>query len=135
MSTANPRRSLGQAGEEIALRTLATAGLTILARNWRCAAGELDIVAQDIAPDYASGAQQAQWLVFVEVRTRRGDAFGSARQSILGRKEKKLRQVARYYVQVMNWAGPWRIDVVAVQMDRAGHMQAVEHIRHAVRDE
>ena len=63
MSAVNPRRSLGQAGEEIAAHTLAAAGLTILARNWRCTAGELDIVAQDVAPDYASGELQAQWLV------------------------------------------------------------------------
>jgi putative endonuclease len=131
----NPRRSLGQAGEEIAAHTLATAGLTILARNWRCAAGELDIVAQDVAPDYASGELQAQWLVLVEVRTRRGDRYGSARQSVLGRKETKLRAVAQYYIQATHWAGPWRIDVVAVQMDGSGRLLAVEHIRHAVRDE
>ncbi len=134
-SRPNPRRSLGQAGEEIAAHALAAAGLTILARNWRCAAGELDIVAQDVAPDYASGALQAQWLVLVEVRTRRGDRYGSARQSVLGRKETKLREVARHYVQATNWAGPWRIDVVAVQMDGNGRLLAVEHIRHAVRDE
>jgi len=131
----NPRRSLGQAGEEIALRTLAAAGLTILARNWRCPAGELDIVAQDVAPDYARGDLAAQWLVLVEVRTRRGDRYGTARQSVLGRKEAKLREVARHYVQAAHWEGPWRIDVVAVQMDSRGHLQAVEHIRHAVRDE
>jgi putative endonuclease len=133
--TPNPRRSLGQAGEEIALHTLEAAGLTILARNWRCPAGELDIVAQDVAPDYASGVPDAQWLVLIEVRTRRGDRFGTARQSVLGRKEAKLRMVAQHYVQAVNWVGPWRIDVVAVQMDGSGHMQAVEHIRHAVRDE
>ena len=42
MSAVNPRRSLGQAGEEIAVHALEAAGLTILARNWRCAAGELE---------------------------------------------------------------------------------------------
>ncbi len=131
----NPRRSLGQAGEEIAAQTLTAAGMTILARNWRCPVGELDIVAQDVAPDYASGAQHAAWLVLVEVRTRRGDRFGTARQSVLGRKEAKLRAVAQHYVQAAQWAGPWRIDVVAVQMDSHGRLQAVEHIRHAVRDE
>ena len=47
----------------------------------------------------------------------------------------KLRTVAQHYVQAVNWPGPWRIDVVAVQMDSRGHLQAVEHIRHAVRDE
>ena len=45
------------------------------------------------------------------------------------------REVARHYVQATNWAGPWRIDVVAVQMDGNGRLLAVEHIRHAVRDE
>ena len=44
-------------------------------------------------------------------------------------------EVARHYVQATNWAGPWRIDVVAVQMDGNGRLLAVEHIRHAVRDE
>jgi putative endonuclease len=131
----NARRSLGQAGEEIAAQALTAAGMTILARNWRCAAGELDIVAQDVAPDYASGAAHARWLVLVEVRTRRGDRYGTARQSVLGRKEAKLRAVAQHYVQATAWAGPWRIDVVAVQMDSRGRLQAVEHIRHAVRDE
>lgn len=131
----NPRRSLGQAGEELAAQTLTAAGMTILARNWRCPAGELDIVAQDVAPDYASGDLAAAWLVLVEVRTRRGDRYGTARQSVLGRKEAKLRAVAQHYVQAMAWAGPWRIDVVAVQMDSRGRLQVVEHIRHAVRDE
>ena len=55
-SRPNPRRSLGQAGEEIAAHALEAAGLTTLARNWRCSAGELDIVAQGFAPDYATGA-------------------------------------------------------------------------------
>lgn len=135
MTESGARRSLGQAGEEIAAQALSAEGLQIVARNWRCAAGELDIVAHDIGPDYVTGALQAQWLVLVEVRTRRGDRYGTARQSVLGRKEAKLRAVAQHYVQAVNWSGPWRIDVVAVQMDASGHLQAVEHIRHAVRDE
>jgi putative endonuclease len=131
----DPRRSLGNAGEEIALRTLQDAGLRVIARNWRCRAGEIDIVAQEIGADFVHGLAAVPWLVIVEVRTRRGAAYGTALQSIATRKQAKLRQVARTYVQAHGWKGPWRIDVVAVQMDGSGRLVTVEHIRHAVRDE
>jgi putative endonuclease len=135
MNTTDPRKQLGRAGEAMAERTLRAAGLTILARNWRCAEGELDIVAQERAPDYVRGGELCDWLVLVEVRTRRGDAFGTALQSITARKAAKLREVAAHYVQATDWRGPWRIDVVAVQMDASGRLLRVEHIRHAVSGE
>lgn len=136
LSTKRPagsqRRQLGNTGEALALQTLTANGLTILAQNWRCPVGELDIVAQELAPDFASGHPQVTWLVLVEVRTRRGDAFGTALQALTPRKAAKLREVAESYVQQHEWRGPWRIDFVAVQMDKRGRLVAVEHIRHAV---
>lgn len=126
------RRRLGDTGETLAVQTLTTAGLTILARNWRCEAGEIDIVAQETGPDFTVDAAQTVWLVLVEVRTRRGNAYGTAIQSITPRKAAKLREVAAHYVQSAGWPGPWRIDVVAVQMDTGGRLLAIEHIRHAV---
>lgn len=135
MSTPDPRRSLGAQGEELAAQLLQQKGLSIVARNWRCAVGELDIIAEETGPDDVRGLSAVPWLVIVEVRTRRGSAFGTALQSIIYRKQAKLRQVARTYVQAIRWSGPWRIDVVAVQMDSGGHLLAVEHIRHAVSDE
>jgi putative endonuclease len=72
------------------------------------------------------------WLVMVEVRTRRGLRYGSARESVTLQKQAKLREVGAAYVQATGWEGPWRIDVVAVQMDANGRLLAVEHIRHAV---
>lgn len=128
----DPRRQLGAAGETMAICALEGAGLTVVERNWRCAVGELDLIAHDIAPDYATGEMAATWLVLVEVRTRRGERFGTARQSLTPRKQAKLREVAEHYVQAANWQGPWRIDLVAIQMDRQGHLMAVDHIRHAV---
>ena len=128
----DPRRRLGNAGETLAVETLEAAGLRIVERNWRCATGELDIVAEEVAPDYASGVMDATWLVIVEVRTRRGERFGSARQSLTPRKQAKLREVAECYLQERGWTGPWRIDFVAIQMDRTGRLQEIAHLRHAV---
>jgi len=126
------RQSTGRLGEEIAVRTLREAGLSIVERNWRCPAGELDIVAEETGPDYASGEADAAWLVLVEVRTRSSTRRGTARQAFTPRKQAKLREVAGHYLQEKGWRGPWRIDAVAVQLDRSGREVAVEHIRHAV---
>ena len=126
------RRSLGDTGEDLAVQALTAAGLTILARNWRCPAGELDILAEELAPDLLAGPQPVAWRVCVEVRTRRGTQFGTAKQSITPRKQAKLREVAAHYIQSTGWTGPWRIDVVAVQMDGQGRLVEIEHIRHAV---
>ncbi|MBI1299041.1 YraN family protein [bacterium] len=126
----DPRRRQGEQAEEAAARALAAAGLTVLARNWRCPAGEIDIIAEDIAPDYASGLPNARWLVLVEVRSRRRSQ-GSARQSFTPRKLSKLQEVAAHYIQSSAWTGPWRIDAVAVQFE-GERIVDVEHIRHAV---
>ncbi len=126
----DPRRRQGQQAEDLAVGALKAAGLTILARNWRCPAGELDIIAEEIAPDYASGQSAAPWLVFVEVRSKRGR--GSARQAFSPRKQLKLQEVAAHYVQSVAWTGPWRIDAVAVQFDGGGGVTSIEHIRHAI---
>ena len=126
------RRALGTRGELIAVRALQEAGLRIVERNWRCRAGELDIIAEECAPDFSRGAAESRWLVVVEVRTRRGHGYGSALQSFTHGKQKKLRKLAAIYVRETKWPGPWRIDAVAVQMDGSGKLISVEHIRHAV---
>ncbi len=131
----DPRRSLGAAGEEMAVNALRAAGFEIITRNWRCSAGEIDIVAQEHAFDFATGSPSVPWMVIVEVRTRRGDHHGTALQSIAAHKQAKLRTVAHTYIQTVGWRGPWRIDVVGVQMDGAGRLLTVKHIRHAVQDE
>ncbi|MCC7353878.1 MAG: YraN family protein [Anaerolineae bacterium] len=96
---------MGARGEELVAAYLRTQGYTILARNWRCAQGEVDIVAQDGAT-----------LVIVEVRTRRSLAFGSPEESVNESKQARLRALAEAVVQSRDWQGPWRIDVVAVDL-------------------
>jgi putative endonuclease len=126
------RRQLGQMGEEWAARLLTDAGLEIVARNWRCSYGELDLVAHEVAPDFANGGAMVRWLVAVEVRIRRGVRFGTARASVTATKQAKLRTVAEAYVQATSWQGPWRIDVVAIQLDGQGRLVEKIHLRHAV---
>ena len=126
------RRKLGDAGESLAADLLVKNGLTIVDRNWRCSAGEIDIVAQVEAPDFSRGGEMTTWLAIVEVRTRRGQRYGTALQSITQRKARKLNEVAQHYVQSTAWQGPWRIDVVAVQMDDQGKLLSVNHVPHAV---
>jgi putative endonuclease len=126
------RQGLGRTGEELAVKALSEAGLSVVDRNWRCPVGEIDIIAHDRAPDYSIGGELAVWLVLVEVRTRRGTAYGTAREAVTVRKQAKLREVGAAYIQAVEWTGPWRIDVVAVQMDKGGRLQCVDHIRNAV---
>jgi len=141
-SPKDARRQLGAAGEEIAAQELSRAGFTIIERNWRATdggfgrelAGEIDLIAEEVAPNLVAGNLQEIWRVLVEVRTRRGDAYGTALQSITPRKARQMRSLAQAYIQASGWQGPWRIDVVAIQMDSRGAMQSVQHIRGAVQD-
>jgi len=118
---ADARRGLGALGEELAARRLAAAGYEIVTRNWRCQAGELDLV-----------ARQGECLVLVEVRTRRGKALGPPEESITPAKQARLVTLAEAYVQAVDWPGDWRIDVVAVELDRGGRLLRVDHYENAV---
>ena len=121
MNQRDDRRGLGRYGEELAARHLAGIGYEILERNWRCAAGELDLVARD-----------DQCLAFVEVRTRRGQELGSPEESITPAKQARLVTLAETYLQAHEWPGPWRIDVIAVEMDARGRLQRLDHYENAV---
>lgn len=78
----------GQAAEDHALEHLRGQGLRLLARNWRCKGGELDLVMLD-----------ADTVVFVEVRYRLHAGFGGALGSIDGRKQKRLTLAANLFLQ------------------------------------
>jgi putative endonuclease len=115
------RQGLGRWGEDLAARHLAAKGYEIVARNWRCQHGEIDLVARD-----------GEGLAFVEVRTRRGRALGPPEASIRAAKQARLVELAESYVQAEAWQGPWRIDVVAVEADRRGRVLRVDHYENAI---
>ena len=72
-------------------------------------------------------------LAFVEVRARRGTAFGTPEESITRQKQERLATVARTYLQEQGYADvDWGIDVVAVQLTPRGIVQRIELIRNAV---
>jgi len=112
------RVNLGRRGEDVAAEELAGQGYSILARNWRCHMGEVDLVTRldDI------------WIFF-EVRTRRGRAYGTPEESITPRKMERMIDVARMYLAEHDQnihEIAWRIGLVAVEMDRAGHLLRID---------
>jgi putative endonuclease len=117
------KRRLGQRGEEIAAGYLREQGYTILARNWRCPAGEVDIV-----------AREGETLAFVEVRTRRrGSRLGTPEESVTPRKQARMVEVAQTYLQEAGLGDvAWRIDVVAIEVGRRGEVTRLNLIRYAV---
>jgi putative endonuclease len=115
------RQGLGRWGEELAAQHLMAKGYQMVARNWRCVTGELDLVVRE------GGS-----LVFVEVRARRGRALGTPEESITLAKQARLIDLAAAYAQEHDWTGPYRIDVVAIELDRQGRLLRVDHYENAV---
>lgn len=96
-------QGVGREAERRAERLLTAAGLRLLTRNYRCRAGEIDLVMAD-------GVE----LVFVEVRFRRGIRFGGPIGSIDRAKQRRIGLAAAHYLQRHPWSGPCRFDVVGL---------------------
>ncbi len=116
------RAEIGALGEQLAVEHLSSLGLVVLARNWRCRYGELDVIATDEANRTA---------VFVEVKTRTSDQFGGVEQAVTPDKVRRLRRLAGLWLagQDGSWATV-RIDVIGVRIGRQRspeitHVQAV----------
>ena len=90
-----PAKSLGQRGENLAARMLKRKGLKILAKNYRCPSGEIDIIALDRTGARKSGRET---IVFVEVKTRSDDTYNTPESAVDGRKKRRIRKAARYYL-------------------------------------
>jgi putative endonuclease len=116
------RKETGILGEKLAGDFLRKRGYHIREANYRCPEGEIDLI-----------AQHKDYLVFVEVRTKRSLKFGSPEESITAAKKEKLRTVAAHYQQThSNLPQLWRIDVVAIELDQRGKPSRIELIENAV---
>ena len=111
----------GADAEAQALKHLQAAGLRLVARNWRCRGGELDLVMRD-----------RDTLVFVEVRSRARSDFGSASETIDARKQARLTLAARNFLgaQPEHLQRAARFDVVALD-GAPGQAQKLEWLRAA----
>lgn len=116
----HPKDALGRYGEDLAAEHLRGQGLTVLARNWRCARGELDIVARD-----------GSALVVCEVKTRRGTGYGHPVEAVGPRKLRRLRELALRWLDEQQVHAPEiRIDVIGVLQPLSGPA-VIHHIRGA----
>jgi putative endonuclease len=106
---ARTKHELGQAYEAIASHFLASQGYRILARNWRCPGGELDLVAMD-----------GITLSFIEVRARSVSASYRPEETVGPAKQRRLICAAEAYLAANAWDGLCRFDVVAIDIRAAG---------------
>ncbi|MDE6260802.1 MAG: YraN family protein [Oscillospiraceae bacterium] len=112
MSGGGQARLLGQWGEEQVAEKLRREGWTIVARNFRCRMGELDIVAKN-----------DQFLAFVEVKLRKNDQFGSACEAVTPAKQRKLRAAAQFYLMSHPTTLQPRFDVAEVYAPQGIHTE------------
>jgi putative endonuclease len=109
---------LGMEGEQTAADYLQTAGMDILARNWRCNEGEIDIVASD-----------GRALVICEVKTRSSVKYGTPLEAVNRQKARRLRRLAvRWALEGSVMYHEIRIDVVGVLRTASGEYE-IEHVR------
>jgi putative endonuclease len=118
VGSARVKQALGAYGESVAARHLVGQGMVLLERNWRCEAGEIDLVLRD-----------GQVLVVCEVKTRSSTAYGTPHEAITDAKLDRLRRLAMCWQCERGLAVPdVRIDLVAVLRPRRGPV-AVDHVR------
>jgi putative endonuclease len=116
VTKSTPGAKRGLDAEALAADFLKQRGLTVIARNYRCRLGEIDLVARDGAT-----------TVFVEVRRRASSAFGGAAASITAAKRLKLLKAARHYISRLRATPQCRFDALLIE----GDPPRIEWIRNA----
>jgi putative endonuclease len=113
------RQSLGKEGEQLAEQYLKKKGYTIVERNYRCVLGEVDLIALD-----------RRIVVFVEVKTRTGHAFGMPAEAVERKKQQKMIHTAQFFISSKKLhQRDARFDVVAISW--FGQKPVIEHIKNA----
>ena len=97
-------KQIGDAGEDIAEKFLLENGYKVVERNFRTRFGEIDII-----------AMEGKILVFIEVKAKKDDYFGTPAEMITSKKLNKIRRTAEYYIQENQYKGSWRIDAVIIK--------------------
>lgn len=115
------RLSIGKIGESLAVTHLEARGCRILARNYRAGRGEIDLIVRD-----------GQFIVFVEVKTRRSLKFGVPQAAVTRQKQRQISKIALTYLQSKNlWDTPCRFDVIGIHLSHRSELLHLEHIESA----
>lgn len=118
-------RDIGILGERLAAKYLEEHGYRVMDTNYHSRDGEIDVV---VTRDGIT--------VFVEVRTKTSLDFGTPEESVTSRKKQKILLTAQDYAQKHNLAeSSWRIDFIAVELDKEWHVRRIGHIESAVGEE
>lgn len=118
------KQRVGVIGEDLASQYLTKHGFTILERNFQKRYGEIDII-----------AKEKETLVFVEVKTRKGSAYGSGEESITPWKVKQLVQTAHYYRMLHpNLPQSMRIDVIVIILTSGNLLSDLKHYPNITMD-
>jgi len=110
--------ALGRYGEDLAVLHMEQQGMTILARNWRCSLGELDVI-----------AREGPKLVVCEVKTRSSERYGTPVEAVGPRKVRRLRRLA------LRWLDEQQVHVAEIRFDVIGVLQppagppSLQHIK------
>ena len=117
-------KRFGRWGERRCEKFLKKQGLTLIARNYSCAKGELDLIMSD--PSASTDA-----IVFIEVKTRRSESYQKAQESVNYPKRKRMTAAARHFLSAYNIKDkPLRFDVVAVILPQKGPLE-IRHYKNA----
>ena len=119
------RKRFGASGEDLASNWLQQHGYRVVARNWRCPRGELDIV-----------CEQGDEFVFVEVKSRRGNLLGAPEEAVTPAKQRRLIRAAQYFLlQRSQEQRSYRIDVIAVEVAPSGKLVSLRHYPGCIESE
>lgn len=111
--------NLGRKGEELAKQHLENAGYEILDENWRFGKAEVDLI-----------AYQNKTIIFVEVKTRTGNAFGEPEDFVDSAKQALMISAADEFIELMDFKGEARFDIIAILFNSQGNYR-LNHIQDA----
>lgn len=121
MNFDNKHLEIGKMGEEIARKFLENKGYKIIEQNYRTKYAEIDLITK------LKGE-----LVFVEVRTKVGENFGSPEDTLDYKKKRKIYGNAMAYVGFKKWAGPFRIDAVCIVLNPNCTVNRLDHYENII---
>lgn len=114
-------KEIGKLGEDIAAKHLKNNGYIVLKRNYRTKYGEIDIIARD-----------EKYIVFVEVKTRKGVSFGHPREAVDSYKQSRIKNMAILYMAQNKYIGCGvRFDVVEIILDENDDVKSLILIKNA----